>query len=74
MPLGGHWTVFVVRKIIPAEAESLHEARARIVKRLVADRRRRALTVFTRANHDVRWALIVGPLQNKGRRGSRSGP
>ncbi len=58
--LGAHWTVFVVREVVPAKDEPLRRVRSRIAARIVADRRRQALAAFSRAHHDARWAALVG--------------
>ena len=54
MSLNGHWTVFVVRKVIPARLKPLAKVRPLIVARVAARHRGDALDTFTAA-YRRRW-------------------
>ncbi len=54
MPLNGHWTVFVVRKIVPAKLKPLDVVRRELIRRLVAQRHREIVARFER-ELKTRW-------------------
>jgi hypothetical protein len=53
--LNGHWTVFVVRKVVPTSFRSPRAVRGEIVMRLGARRREQALAAFS-GSFSARWA------------------
>jgi hypothetical protein len=52
--LGGHWTVFVVRRAVPARVRALRVVRGRIVRRLAINRHAQALKAFS-SSYPTRW-------------------
>jgi hypothetical protein len=54
MKLNRHWTVLLVRRIIPARIKSLSEVHATVVRRLVGERRRTLAAEYLKSYRD-RW-------------------
>lgn len=82
MSFNGSWTVFVVRKIIPAQLYSLAEARPRIVSSLRRQRKEKIESAF-KAQYKRHWTsktscasgyLVPGCAQYRGPSGDHEDP